>query len=121
MPTIYYKWSVAITTLHSIFFLGETALTVAAANGCHTVCSALLSRGASISVKNRKDITPLLIAVKEGHWAVAERLIQNHAAIEQTDDTGRTPLMLAASEGHLGVIDLLLDKGWICLTRKSSE
>ncbi|XP_066156295.1 protein TANC2 isoform X3 [Euwallacea fornicatus] len=90
---------------------GETALTVAAANGCHTVCSALLSRGASICVKNRKDVTPLLIAVKEGHWAVAERLIQNHAAIEQTDESGRTPLMLAASEGHLGVIDLLLDKG----------
>ncbi|XP_019768638.2 protein TANC2 isoform X2 [Dendroctonus ponderosae] len=90
---------------------GETALTVAASNGCHTVCSALISRGASISVKNRKDVTPLLIAVKEGHWAVAERLIQNHAAIEQMDETGRTPLILAAAEGHLGLIDLLLDKG----------
>lgn len=84
---------------------------MAASNGCHTVCSALISRGASVSVKNRKDVTPLLIAVKEGHWAVAERLIQNHAAIEQLDETGRTPLMLAAAEGHLGLIDLLLDKG----------
>ncbi|CAH1131521.1 unnamed protein product [Ceutorhynchus assimilis] len=90
---------------------GETALTVAAANGCHAVCSALISRGATVSIKNRKDATPLLIAVKEGHWAVAERLIQNHAAIEQIDESGRTPLMLAASEGHLGLIDLLLDKG----------
>lgn len=75
------------------------------------MCSALISRGASISIKNRKDVTPLLIAVKEGHWAVAERLIQNHAAIEQVDESERTPLMLAASEGHLGLIDLLLDKG----------
>ncbi|XP_060525151.1 protein TANC2 isoform X2 [Cylas formicarius] len=90
---------------------GETALTVAAANGCHAVCSALISRGASISVTNKKDLAPLLIAVKEGHWAVAERLIQNHAAVEQVDNVGRTPLMLAASEGHIGVIDLLLDKG----------
>ncbi|KAL1491596.1 hypothetical protein ABEB36_012169 [Hypothenemus hampei] len=90
---------------------GETALTVAAANGCHSVCSALISRGASVTIKNRKDVTPLLIAVKEGHWAVAERLIQNHAAVEQLDEVGRTPLMLASSEGHLGLIDLLLDKG----------
>lgn len=33
---------------------GETALTVAAANGCPSVCSALLSRGASVSALNRK-------------------------------------------------------------------
>lgn len=33
---------------------GETALTVAASNGCHSVCAALLVRGASISAVNRK-------------------------------------------------------------------
>lgn len=33
---------------------GETALTVAACNGCHTVCTALLNRGANISVPNQK-------------------------------------------------------------------
>ncbi|KAF7285187.1 hypothetical protein GWI33_011724 [Rhynchophorus ferrugineus] len=90
---------------------GETALTIASANGCHAVCSALISRGARITITNKKDLTPLLIAVKEGHWAVTERLLQNHAAIEQQDASGKTPLMLAASEGHIGLIDLLLDKG----------
>lgn len=90
---------------------GETALTVAAANGCHAVCTALVSRGATASVTNRKEMPPLLLAVKEGHWAVAERLIQNHAGIEQSDSAGRTALMLAASEGHVGLIELLLDKG----------
>lgn len=90
---------------------GETALSVAAANGCQAVCHALVSRGATISVTNRKEMPPLLLAVKEGHWAVAERLIQNHAVLEQTDNVGRTALMFAASEGHVGLIELLLDKG----------
>lgn len=90
---------------------GETALTVAAANGCHAVCSALINRGANISTTNKKELAPLLLAVKEGHWAVAERLIQSYAAIEQCDNTGRSPLMIASSEGHLGLIELLLDRG----------
>ena len=33
---------------------GETALTVAASNGCHSACAALLVRGASVSAVNRK-------------------------------------------------------------------
>ncbi|XP_019865563.2 protein TANC2-like isoform X2 [Aethina tumida] len=90
---------------------GETALTIAAANGCHAVCSALINRGASLSVVNKKEMAALHLAVKEGHWAVAERLIQNHAAIEQPDNSGRSPLMLAAAEGHVGLIELLLDRG----------
>ncbi|KAF5280679.1 hypothetical protein FQA39_LY05327 [Lamprigera yunnana] len=90
---------------------GETALTLASSNGCHNVCTALINRGANISVTNRKEMTPLLLSVKEGHWAIGEKLLQNHAALEQCDASGRTPLMLAASEGHVGLIELLLDKG----------
>lgn len=90
---------------------GETALSVAASNGCHNVCTTLIGRGASLSVVNKKEMAPLLLAVKEGHWAVAERLIQNHAAIEQSDGVRRTALILAASEGHVGLIELLLNKG----------
>lgn len=33
---------------------GETALSVAACNGCHTVCTTLLNRGANVSVPNQK-------------------------------------------------------------------
>ncbi|XP_021931745.1 protein TANC2 isoform X1 [Zootermopsis nevadensis] len=99
---------------------GETALTVASANGCHSVCTALLIRGASISTVNKKEMAPLLLAVKEGHWAVSERLLQSHAPLEQCDPVGRSALMLAASEGHVGLIELLLDKG-ACLLRQDRE
>uniref|UniRef100_A0A0K8T6K2 RING-type domain-containing protein n=2 Tax=Lygus hesperus TaxID=30085 RepID=A0A0K8T6K2_LYGHE len=90
---------------------GETALTVASMNGCTTVCSTLVARGASITATNQKNLSPLILAVKEGHWAVAERLLQLGAPLGQTDDAARTPLMIAASEGHVGLIELLLDKG----------
>ncbi|XP_075222893.1 zinc-RING finger and ankyrin repeat domain-containing protein rolling pebbles isoform X4 [Lycorma delicatula] len=90
---------------------GETALTVAASNGCHTIVTALINRGANIATVNHKDLSPLLLGVREGHWAVAERLLQHHAPLDQTDPQGRTPLMMAAAEGHVGLIELLLDKG----------
>lgn len=90
---------------------GETALTISSSNGCQSVVSALISRGASVAVTNRKEMSPLLLAVKEGHWAITERLLQNHAALEQCDNLGRTALMFAAMEGHVGLIELLLDRG----------
>uniref|UniRef100_A0A1B6I3A2 RING-type domain-containing protein n=2 Tax=Homalodisca liturata TaxID=320908 RepID=A0A1B6I3A2_9HEMI len=99
---------------------GETALTVAACNGCHSVCSTLLNRGANIAVPNQKDMTALLLAVREGHWAVAERLLQHHAPLEQADSQGRTPLMMAAAESHVGLLELLLDKG-ADLTREDCD
>ena len=95
---------------------GETALTIAATNGCVNVCSTLISRGASITVTNRKDMSPLLLAVKEGHWAVTEKLLQNNAALEQCDSNGKSGIMLAASEGHVGIIELLMDKGKFGIT-----
>ncbi|XP_039281596.1 protein TANC2 [Nilaparvata lugens] len=100
---------------------GETALTVAAGNGCSTVVTALLNRGANPAVTNHKDTTALLLAVSEGHWAVTERLLQSTAGVgglaggagglDQTDAQGRTALIVAAAEGHTGLIELLLDKG----------
>lgn len=90
---------------------GETALTIAASNGCQSVVSTLISRGASVAITNRKEMSPLLLAVKEGHWAITERLLQNHAALEQCDNSGRTALMYAAMEGHVGLIELLLHRG----------
>ncbi|KAK7578136.1 hypothetical protein V9T40_010341 [Parthenolecanium corni] len=90
---------------------GETALTIAAANGCHNTCTILINRGCRVAATNRKELSALMLAVKEGHWATTERLIQYQATVNQTDNMGRTPLMMAAAEGHVAIIELLLDKG----------
>lgn len=56
--------------------MGETALTIAAANGSTATVSALLSRGANPVVVNAKGLSPLMLSAREGHWGTAERLLQ---------------------------------------------
>lgn len=56
--------------------IGETALTVAAANGSTATVSALLARGADPATLNAKGFSSLMLAAREGHWGTAERLLQ---------------------------------------------
>ncbi|XP_043247903.1 protein TANC2 [Colletes gigas] len=110
--------------------IGETALTITAANGSTSTVSALLARGASPTAVNAKGLSPLILAAKEGHWGTAERLLQGTLSsstdtilddavtlLDQRDPAGRTALMLAASEGHTNLIELFLDKGSILESR----
>ncbi|XP_076632081.1 zinc-RING finger and ankyrin repeat domain-containing protein rolling pebbles isoform X1 [Colletes latitarsis] len=110
--------------------IGETALTIAAANGSTSTVSALLARGASPTAMNAKGLSPLILAAREGHWGTAERLLQGTLSsstdtilddavtlLDQRDPAGRTALMLAASEGHTNLIELFLDKGSILESR----
>ncbi|XP_015179391.1 PREDICTED: protein TANC2 isoform X2 [Polistes dominula] len=113
--------------------IGETALTVAAANGSTTTVSALLARGASPLAVNAKGLSPLMLAAREGHWGTAERLLQGTLSsstdtvlddaltlLDQRDLAGRTALMLAASEGHINLIELFFEKGSV-LEAKDNE
>ncbi|CAD1475873.1 unnamed protein product [Heterotrigona itama] len=110
--------------------IGETALTIAAANGSTATVSALLARGASPTAVNAKGLSPLMLAAREGHWGTAERLLQGTLSsstdtilddaaslLDQRDPVGRTALMLAASEGHTNLIELFLDKGSVLENR----
>ncbi|XP_012528978.2 protein TANC2 isoform X3 [Monomorium pharaonis] len=110
--------------------IGETALTISAANGSTATVSALLARGANPTAVNMKGLSPLMLAAKEGHWGTAERLLQGDLSIstdtvsdetmsllEQRDLVGRTALMFAASEGHTNLLELFLDKGSILETK----
>ncbi|XP_064471803.1 protein TANC2-like isoform X2 [Ornithodoros turicata] len=92
-------------------FSGHTALTAASLAGHKDLCTLLMSRGASLLVKNNNGEPPLCCAVAEGHWAVTELLLCHAKVLEQTESHGRTALMLAAAEGHIGVLELLLAKG----------
>ncbi|XP_029056445.1 protein TANC2 isoform X1 [Osmia bicornis bicornis] len=113
--------------------IGETALTIAAANGSTATVSALLARGASPIAVNAKGLSALMLAAREGHWGTAERLLQGTLStstdsllddavslLDQRDPVGRTALMFAASEGHTNLIELFLDKGSV-LESKDKE
>ncbi|XP_011330924.1 protein TANC2 isoform X1 [Ooceraea biroi] len=110
--------------------IGETALTIAAANGLTGTVSALLARGANPIAVNAKGLSPLMLAAREGHWGTAERLLQGDLStstdmvsdeaislLEQRDLAGRNALILAASEGHTNLIELFLDKGSVLETK----
>lgn len=56
--------------------IGETALTIASANGGTATVSALLARGADPAVLNAKGFSALMLAAREGHCGTAERLLQ---------------------------------------------
>ncbi|XP_012226066.1 protein TANC2 isoform X3 [Linepithema humile] len=115
---------------HPDTLTGETALTIAAANGSTATVSALLARGANPTIVNAKGLSPLMLAAREGHWGTAERLLQGNLStstdtmldeaislLEQRDFANRTALMMAASEGHINLVELFLDKGSIIETK----
>ena len=88
-----------------------TALHKAASGGYNDIVQLLLTKGASIEVRNRFNNTPLHLAVWHGHTNTVELLLSNGASIEATNNINDTPLHRAAWCGYTSMVELLLAKG----------
>ena len=89
----------------------ETALHKAAAKGHRNIIQLLLSKGASLEVKDMDGSTPLHRAVRGGHTNTVELLLSKGASLEAKDTDGWTPLHYAARHGHTNTVELLVSKG----------
>lgn len=88
-----------------------TALHFAAENGYTETVKLLLSHGAQVTDRNKKQQTALHLACKMQHFDTAEYLLQNNADINAVDGDLRTPLHHALSADEASavlVVDMLL-------------
>jgi ankyrin repeat protein len=77
-------------------FWGTTPLHCAARGGSVEVANLLVSRGESVSAKDRNGETPLFWAAEGRRLETAEFLVKHGADVNATNSFGRTPLLAAA-------------------------
>lgn len=82
----------------------DTALTIAADKGHCRFVELLLSRGASVEVKNKKGNSPLWLAANGGHLNVVELLYAANADIDSQDNRKVSCLMAAFRKGHIKAV-----------------
>ncbi|XP_030375768.1 ankyrin repeat and KH domain-containing protein mask isoform X4 [Scaptodrosophila lebanonensis] len=82
----------------------DTALTIAADKGHQKFVELLLSRGASVEVKNKKGNSPLWLAAHGGHLSVVELLYNHNADIDSQDNRRVSCLMAAFRKGHTKIV-----------------
>ena len=84
--------------------LGRTALCVASSRGAVLAVECLLSRGASVTLSDECDFTPLHFAVcsVSDNWEmIARSLLEVGAAVDVEDKYGFTPLEMAEYRGRV--------------------
>jgi ankyrin repeat domain-containing protein 17 len=87
----------------------DTALTIAADKGHLKFVELLLSRGASVEVKNKKGNSPLWLAANGGHLTVVEALYHAKADIDSQDNRKVSCLMAAFRKGHIKVVKWMVN------------
>jgi ankyrin repeat protein len=90
---------------------GSTALHRAVRNDDIELARRLIAGGASVSVANRYNITPLSLACSRGNAEMIERLLKAGADPNATSEEGQTALMTAALAGKVDALKVLLSHG----------
>jgi len=91
--------------------LGNTALTVAAAENQQSILKLLLSQGANVNAQSKDGTTALMNAAMYGNLEVARLLLESGSKVDLKKDDGETALVGAVQYGRLAMVELLLSKG----------
>ncbi|WP_353272555.1 ankyrin repeat domain-containing protein [Wolbachia endosymbiont (group A) of Urophora cardui] len=72
----------------------------------------LLSMGADVNIRDRRNWTPLHCAAdNDNKLDISRAILNRNADIEARTNVGETPLHIANAYGQLKIIELLIDKG----------
>ncbi|PWU05425.1 MAG: hypothetical protein C5B51_14275 [Terriglobia bacterium] len=92
--------------------MGRTPLLLAAAtDGVSQTVKLLLDRGATLDIRDNRQVTPLLAAAYANDFATLRLLLERGAHVNDKDADGYTPLMYASVNGNLPAVRLLLARG----------
>lgn len=80
-------------------------------HGYPEVVKTLLTKGASIDLKDNFGRTALYYAAINGQAEVVQLLLERGATVDAKENRGITPLLMATQNQDMEVINLLLDKG----------
>jgi ankyrin repeat protein len=75
-----------------------TALHFAAQNGHAEICRLLITAGAPVNSKTRKQVTPLHLACQKGHAAAVKLLLKRRASPFNEDKKGENALAKCSSD-----------------------
>jgi ankyrin repeat protein len=87
---------------------GDTALMLAATEGCTSAVSVLLSVGANVEIVNTNCETALTLAATNGHASIVSALLDASAHVETLLDQRNSALLDAAYSGHPATVSILL-------------
>ncbi len=91
---------------------GATPLHITVANGHLEIVRFLLSKGASVDVKNKQGETPFLLAIVNGRKEIAHILIKEGIDIYGKSGDGSTYLQVACATRQIEIIEYLLSCGF---------
>src|SRR5699024_1283646 len=93
---------------------GSSLMTEAARRGALEMGQILAESGASLTVDNLENRTPLHFAAEEGHREFVQWLLEQGSSevVENKDVKGKTALQLAIEgKGDLSLVKMLIDHG----------